>query len=45
MAIPMNSLMKRGKDLQKKDRAVFETLQKLLGAGEEVGPEDLSKTL
>jgi deoxyribodipyrimidine photolyase-related protein len=41
MAIPMNSLMKRGKDLQKKDRAVFETLQKLLGAGEEIGPEDL----
>ena len=45
MAIPMNSLMKRGKDLQKKDRAVFETLQKLLGAGEEVGPKDLSKIL
>jgi deoxyribodipyrimidine photolyase-related protein len=45
MAIPINSLMKRGKDLQKKDRAVFETLQKLLAAGDEVGPEDLSKTL
>jgi deoxyribodipyrimidine photolyase-related protein len=41
MAMPMRSLAKRGGNLQKKDRAVFETLQKLLGAGKMVGPEDL----
>ncbi len=45
MAIPMNSLMKRGKDLQKKERAVFETVQKILAAGEEIGPDDLQKIL
>jgi len=43
MAIPMRSLGKRGKALLKKDRAVLETLQKLLGTGEEVRPEDLSE--
>ena len=41
--MPMRSLTKRGKDLQKKDRAIFKTLQKLLAAGKEVGPEDLPK--
>jgi (6-4)DNA photolyase len=41
MAMPMRSLAKRGRGLQKKDRAVFEALQKLLGAGEAVGPEDV----
>jgi deoxyribodipyrimidine photolyase-related protein len=41
LAMPMRSLARRGRDLQKKDRIVFETLQKLLGKGKTLGPEDL----
>jgi hypothetical protein len=41
MGMPMRSLEKRGRGLQKKDRSVFEALQKLLDAGTKVGPEDL----
>jgi len=41
LAMPMRSLAGREAGRQKKDRAVFQTLQKLLGAGKAVGPEDL----
>ena len=37
----MRSLGRRGRGLQKIDRAVFEILRRLWGEGKAVGPEDL----
>jgi deoxyribodipyrimidine photolyase-related protein len=39
--MPMRSLAKRRVELQRKDRVIFQTLQKLLAAGENVRPEDM----
>jgi deoxyribodipyrimidine photolyase-related protein len=41
MAMSMRALAKRELDLQKKDRAVFDSLQRILDAGKTVSPEDL----
>jgi len=41
LAMPMRSLAKRGVELQRKDRVIFQTLQKLLAAGKDVRPEDM----
>jgi deoxyribodipyrimidine photolyase-related protein len=41
LAMPMRSLARRGVGLRKRDRAVFQTLQKLLSTGKAVRPEDL----
>ena len=43
LAMPFRSLTKRGVGLQKKDRAVFKMIQKLLPEGTAVRPEDLSE--
>jgi deoxyribodipyrimidine photolyase-related protein len=39
--MPMRSLAKRRVELQRKDRVIFQTLQKLLAAGKDVRPEDM----